>query len=146
MIEWALQSIFPARTFLVGFEDVLHAQKTPDKYSILNTLPNAEQSVLISGTISASDEEEFINQYINSGNPSNQKTIILYGRNSCDDSPRKKRNQLLSLGIGDVFIYSGGLFEWLLLQDIYSKAEFPITTSTTGTVDLLAYRPKRLLP
>lgn len=98
---------------------------------------SATEQVLISGTLSVSEEEAFINDYL-SKYTENQKTIVLYGRNNCDDSPRKKRAQLLSLGISDVYIYAGGLFEWVLLQDIYGVSEFPTTTVVT---DIIAYRP-----
>jgi len=39
-------------------------------------------------------------------------------------------------------MYTGGLFEWLLLQDIYGKTEFP---TTTNIIDLLKYKPMREL-
>jgi hypothetical protein len=97
----------------------------------------ASVRILISGTLTASEEESFMNDYL-STYTENQKTIVLYGLNSCDDSPRKKRAQLLSFGISDVYVYTGGMFEWVLLQDIYGVAEFP---TTGGVVDLLAYRP-----
>ena len=49
----------------------------------------------------------------------------------------KKYKQLISLGFSRVFIYSGGLFEWVLLQELYGENEFP----TTGKVkDFLKYR------
>ena len=99
---------------------------------------SATESVLISGTLSVSEEETFMNEYI-SKYVENQKTIVLYGRNNCDDSPRKKLAQLLSLGISDVYIYSGGMFEWVLLQDIYGASEFPTTSVVT---DIIAYRPQ----
>ena len=37
----------------------------------------------------------------------------------------KKYDQLIGLGFVNVFIYPGGLFEWLLLQDIYGYDNFP---------------------
>jgi hypothetical protein len=102
---------------------------------------SAAESVLITGTLTATEEEIFINEYL-SKYAENQKMIILYGKNCCDDSPRKKRAQLLSLGISDVYIYVGGLFEWVLLQDIYGTDEF----GTTGVVkDLLLYRPRPIV-
>ena len=98
---------------------------------------SAGEPVLIAGTLTATEEEAFMNDYL-STYAENHKTIVLYGRNSCDDSPRRKRAQLMSFGISDVYIYSGGMFEWILLQDIYGVGEFP----TTGVVaDLLVYRP-----
>jgi hypothetical protein len=102
---------------------------------------SASEQVLIKETLTAQEEETFINEYL-SKYVETQKTIILYGRNSCDHSPQKKQTQLLSLGISDVYIYSGGIFEWLLLQDIYGASEFPTTNLVT---DLLSYRPRPIL-
>jgi len=42
--------------------------------------------------------------------------------------------------LGDVAMYCGGLFEWMLLQDVYGSVEFP----TTGReVDILKFRPTK---
>jgi hypothetical protein len=53
--------------------------------------------------------------------------IIVYGKNCNDEKIYVKYNQLNSLGFYNVYIYTGGLFEWLLLQDIYGATEFPTT-------------------
>ena len=45
--------------------------------------------------------------------------IIVYGENACDDTVDKKCQQLLGLGFKNIYVYPGGLFEWLILQDIY---------------------------
>ena len=64
--------------------------------------------------------------------------IIIYGRNTNDTSIYNKYNQLTQLGFSNVYIYLGGLFEWLCLQDIYGKTSFP----TLGEeLDILKYRP-----
>jgi len=96
----------------------------------------ATEDVLIEGTLSAAEEEAFINEYLSKYSET-QKTIVIYGWNSCDESTRRKLAQLMSLGISDVYVYVGGMFEWVLLQDIYGVDEFP----TTGAVaDILAFR------
>ena len=137
LLQWAFESAMPSfGNKSIGFDDLLHCIRNPAKYALIHTMSAAE-CVLISGTLSVAEEEVFMNEYL-SKYVENQKTIVLYGRNSCDDSPRKKRAQLLSLGISDVYIYAGGLFEWVLLQDIYGVSEFPTTGAIT---DLLAYRP-----
>jgi len=41
-----------------------------------------------------------------------------------------------------VYIYSGGLFEWLLLQDIYGSDLFP---TTNDKVDFLKYKGRKKL-
>ena len=71
-------------------------------------------------------------------NNNKQIKIIIYGRNSNDENIYKKYNQLLKLGFLNVFIYLGGLFEWLMLQDIYGYDEFP---TTIKQLDFLKYKP-----
>ena len=68
--------------------------------------------------------------------------IIIYGKNSNDETPIKKCEQLLELGFSNIYIYAGGLFEWLLLQDIYGSELFPTTTKQN---DLLKYKSQKIL-
>ena len=44
-----------------------------------------------------------------------------------DDTVFKKYEQLTKLGFLNIHIYPGGLFEWLLLQDIYGNDLFKTT-------------------
>ena len=122
---------------LVGFEDVKIAIRKTDRYILINTLPGGEQDVLIRNTIPMDREEAVVNALLNDYNTPDLP-VIVYGRNSCDISAEAKQTQLRSLGIVDVYIYVGGLFEWLLLQDAYGADEFPITSS--ASVDALKYR------
>ena len=62
--------------------------------------------------------------------------IIIYGKNSNDETIYTKYNQLKKLGFTNAKLYIGGLFEWLLLQDIYGDNEFP---TTTYNLDILKY-------
>lgn len=141
LLQWAFESAMPSfGNKSIGFDDLLHCIRNPAKYVLIHTM-SANERILISGTLSVSEEETFMNEYL-SKYVENQKTIVLYGRNSCDDSPRKKRAQLLSLGISDVYVYAGGMFEWVLLQDIYGENEFP---TSEVVVDLLAYRPLTIM-
>ena len=66
------------------------------------------------------------------------KYIIIYGKNANDDTIYNKYEQLLKLGFMNVFIYSGGMFEWLCLQDIYGNELFP---TTKKELDILKYKP-----
>ena len=117
----------------VGYEDVQFVKKKKKRnYILINTLTITEQNCLIPGTIAIKDEEAIINKNIN-----NKINIIIYGKNANDESIFKKYEQLLTLGCGSVFVYTGGLFEWLLLQDIYGKDEFP---TTSDELDILKYR------
>ena len=68
--------------------------------------------------------------------------MIVYGKNAQDDTVDKKYKQLVTLGIDHVYLYSGGLFEWVLLQDIYGSALFP---TTRVPVDILKYKPVSLI-
>jgi len=115
------------------------ACKNPEIYLLINTLPESEQGCLVIGTVSAHQEEAIINKHLRG---SKNTQIIVYGRNCNDEKVFKKYQQLLQLGFFNVFIYSGGLFEWLMLQDIYGFNEFP---TTTKQLDLLKYKPRQQL-
>lgn len=106
----------------VNFEDMQTMIKNPNNYFIINTLPTNEQSCLILNTISANDEVIIINKCLKSNILIN---IVIYGKNCNDFTIKIKYEHLLKLGFTNVFIYNGGLFEWLLLQDIYGFKLFP---------------------
>ena len=84
-------------------------------------------------------EEGVINKYM-SGNKGIR--IILYGKNSNDEFIYKKYNQLVGLGFHNVYVYTGGLFEWLMLQDIYGFDNFP---TTSKQLDLLKFKAQKRL-
>jgi hypothetical protein len=123
----------------INFEDMQTAIKNPEIYLIINTLPSAEQQCLIVNTVSVNDEEIIINKFLKENK---NIIIIVYGKNCNDDSTNKKYQQLLSLGFYNIFVYTGGLFEWLLLQDIYGKELFP---TTKKELDILKYKPNQML-
>ena len=123
----------------INFEDMQTVIKNPEVYLIINTLPPSEQSCLIVNTTLASDEETIINQFMKANK---NVRVIIYGKNCNDDSTNKKYQQLLSLGFYNIYLYNGGMFEWLLLQDIYGKELFP---TTKKELDLLKYKPNQLL-
>ena len=120
----------------VNFEDIQYIMNNNIKnYLIINTLSKDNQKKLIKNTINIDKEEHIINNYIN--NPSIK--IIIYGSNSTDERITKKYNQLISLGFINVYVYRGGLFQWLLLQDIYGFELFP---TTSKELDILKYKSK----
>ena len=119
----------------VNFEDIKHIIKNSNKYILINTLKIDEQDCLISGTIDVNKEESVINNCLK--HKKNVK-IILYGKNSNEVSLFKKYEQLVNLGFTNVYLYPGGLFEWLCLQDIYGYEEFP---TTTKELDILKFKP-----
>ena len=112
-----------------------HNQKT----LIINTLDAYQQHCLIVGTLNIEMEIEILNIQLKKNN---DVRIIIYGMNATDKTCITKYDQLLKLGFWNVYIYTGGLFEWLLLQDVYGNELFP-TTSTK--VDLLKYKGRRQL-
>ena len=122
----------------IGFEDIQYVIKHKKKhYILINTLSITEQTCLIPGTVAPEEEESIINRYLNK-----QISIIIYGKNANDESIFKKYEQLITLGFSTVFVYTGGIFEWLLLQDIYGKDEFP---TTSEELDILKYRADTVL-
>lgn len=128
--------IFSPKLERVNFETVQLAGKTPADFYIINTLSAQEQECLISGTVRAEKEESVLNEMLHNSTLPDKK-IIVYGKNSQDETPYKKVSQLKELGLKDVFLYTGGLFEWLLLQDIYGEKEFP---TTTRLLDILKHK------
>jgi len=101
------------------------AIRSPE-FVIINTLTLSEQDCLIKNTLALDSEEKTINNLLNNYDLGSKKFIV-YGKNSCDDTAENKYKQLLTLGFSHVYLYSGGLFEWMLLQDIYGSDEFPTT-------------------
>lgn len=124
----------------INFEDMQSVCKKYESYILINTLPDTEQTCLIRNTITPQQEEATLNKLLRNG--SKEVKIIVYGRNSNDESANKKYEQLLKLGFRNTYIYVGGLFEWLLLQDIYGDAEFP---TTSKQLDILKYKPYKRL-
>ena len=75
-------------------------------------------------------------------NNNKSHNIIIYGKNCNDDSVYKKYNQFIDLGFTNVYLYLGGLFEWLLLQDIYGKDMFK---TTSNELDIIKYKSNSIL-
>ena len=123
----------------ISFEDMQSASKNPETNLIINTLPESEQGCLIVGTVTVEQELMLINRYLKENK---NVRIILYGKNCNDETVQKKYQQLYALGFINVYVYQGGLFEWLMLQDIYGK-DFFQTTSVQP--DLLRFKPKQML-
>jgi hypothetical protein len=137
-----LSQLFKLNINKIGFEDMKTGIDTTSnkKTLIINTLSSTEQGCLIKGTTPIEREESLINDLLDKCEY--KTTIIVYGKNGCDETAEKKYQQLVKLGFFNVSIYVGGLFEWLLLQDIYGKTEFP---TTSQELDILKYKPRRKL-
>ena len=124
----------------INYEDIQYIIKNPEGHILINTLSSSEQNCLIINTININNEESIINSCLKKG-LKNIK-IIIYGKNNNDEKLYNKYNQLISLGFYNVFVYTGGLFEWLMLQDIYGEKEFP---TTKKELDILKYKPNKVL-
>lgn len=124
----------------VNYEDIQYVIKNSEVHITINTLTHEEQDCLLPNTLNINKEEEFINQLIRSGNK--HVKIIIYGRNCNDEKVYNKYTQFTSLGFYNVYVYPGGLFEWLMLQDIYGSSEFP---TTKKELDILRYKPNKIL-
>lgn len=130
----------------IGFQDVQRALREEPRFSqeeplLISTLKLQEQQCLIAGTHRAEQEEETINRLIKNAACA-RVTVIVYGKHSCDETAAARAEQLRSLGFGKVYCYVGGLFEWLILQDMYGEKQFP---TTSKELDLLKYMPPMVL-
>jgi hypothetical protein len=122
----------------INCEDMQKACKNTNNYIIINTLDTSMQKCLILNTTKIENEEALINSIIKK---TKNKNIIIYGRNCNDEKVYKKYEQLVSLGFTNVYVYVGGMFEWLLLQDIYGSELFP---TTSNELDILKYKSHRI--
>jgi hypothetical protein len=124
-----------------NFEDIQNnLNNFKNKNSILiNTLNNNQQSCLIPYTMDPINEEKTINHFLSSNSSIN---IFIYGKNCNDHTIYTKYNQLTNLGFSNIYLYIGGLFEWLCLQDIYDDELFP---TTKKELDILKFKPNSFL-
>ena len=105
-----------------------------DQHIIINTLPIDQQTCLITGTTPVDNEVKILNKFLST---QKDKTIIIYGRNNNDETIITKYKQLIGLGFTNVHVYIGGIFEWLLMQEIYGEENFP---TTMRELDILKYK------
>jgi hypothetical protein len=124
----------------ISFEDFQLIIKNPENVIVINTLPVIEQDCLLPNTMNIHKEEEFINRYMSEGKKDIK--IVIYGKNCNDNTLYTKYTQLTSLGFYNVFVYPGGMFEWLMLQDIYGETEFP---TTKKEYDILRFKPTNII-
>ena len=97
-----------------------------------------DETLLIERTLTIAKETDKINGLLQSHNY--DTPIIVYGKNVDDyEILLKKHGQLVNLGFRNVWFYPGGLFEWILLRDVFGPQQFP---TTAAVKDLIKYRPK----
>jgi hypothetical protein len=127
----------------VSYEDiqmvVYRNTHIPHTTLLINTLPASLQHCLIKTTVDIRYEEQLVNTMVHNNR---DIMIIVYGKNSNDITILHKYEQLVKLGFTNVHIYTGGIFEWMLLYEIYGKDLFKITRYE---IDILRYRPKSVL-
>jgi hypothetical protein len=156
-----------SKGYMINFEDVQSIigvsgsgsgsgskSRSYDQFLLISTLDASKQEHLIKNTISAQEEEEKINEIISGKNDDAEDIIlVVYGKHATDEKVITKYNQLKGLGFSTVLVYPGGVFEWLMLQDIYGSELFPTNKNNTSTnntnkcldTDLLEYRPPSIL-
>lgn len=118
----------------ISFEDMKFC--ILNKVLIISVINSVDEECLIKGTTKSYNEEFIINDLYNKGKLN--EMCIIYGYNSNDMNVAKKYKQLLEMGFKNVHIYTGGLFEWLLLQDIYGEKNFE---TTCYEINHLKYKP-----
>lgn len=116
-----------------NFEDMKSSIHNTDNI-IINTLSVDNQNCLIEGTITPQQEVRMLNEFLNN---TKSKLIVIYGKNNNDETIFTKYKQLTDLGFTNVYIYAGGMFEWLLLQEIYGEENF---LTTSKELDILKYK------
>ena len=117
-----------------NFEDLQLARQSNGNIIIINTLDENLQECIIPGTINIHDEVAILNKQLNKDKT---VSIVVYGKNNNDEKIISKYKQLSSLGFSNIFIYPGGIFEWLLLQEIYGDDNFP---TSIKELDILKYK------
>jgi rhodanese-related sulfurtransferase len=122
----------------INFEDMQNAINDMNTL-IINTLNVELQKCLIERTTTIDQESRIINTILKLNK---ETTIVVYGMNATDETIVNKYNQLINLGFTNVYIYPGGLFEWLLLQDIYGDDIFK---TTSKELDILKYKGVRVM-
>ena len=124
----------------ISFYDIQNIiTNNSNNYIIINTLQENEQQCLITNTLTANMELQLFNNNIHNFL---DKNIIIYGKNCNSNKIYDKYQQIKKMGFLNVYLYLGGLFEWLLLQDIYGHDEFP---TTTKELDILKYKPDNII-
>lgn len=121
----------------ISFQDMIHCVE--QKYTIITVMKYDDNLCLIKGTVPIINEESVINQIYSTDLST---PIIIYGYNNCDENVIKKYIQLKELGFKNIYVYPGGMFEWLLLQDIYTDNYIK---TNLKEMNLLKYRPENLI-
>ncbi len=102
----------------------------------------------IDGTLTPEMEEREINRiiqkYSSSGKAPEEK-IVYYGLNSVDRSPDEQTAKLASHGI-EASVYRGGMFEWLLLREVFGADNYPVVSTLAISNSNVVINPLDYLP
>ncbi len=127
------------KNYILNFDDMKIAVERG--YIICHIMDEIDGTILIKNTLSVKDEIKKINDLIKQSKF--DETIVLYGRNYTDLELIVQRFQhLISFGFTRVFIYVGGLYEWILMQNLYGDKLFP-TNVIVDFIDAQSVSPQR---
>ena len=124
----------------INFQNMQHMTKDSNAI-IINTMDHSEQECLIINTIDINRETQIINTLIDNYDFKSKKMVI-YGKHCNDLAVNIKASQLSEFGFMYIYVYTGGLFEWILLQDIYTSEHFQTTTVVN---DILKFKPHKIM-
>lgn len=130
-------------TCRVSYETVLSLAGTADVI-VISTLAETFQGCLIPHTVACSHEEKCVNDVLER-KKQGLYTVIVYGENHLDPTVERKCAQMRVMGFKSIYMYAGGMFEWLLLHEVYGGENFPVAmagSSRTCVPDILAFKPK----
>ena len=119
----------------ISYEDIQNCINDKN-ITLINTIDSNNQNCLIKNTLKSVEEMKTINQMIYKRQF--KEKIYIYGENYYDENVIKQYNKLKKLGFKNVYIYFGGIFELLCLQEIYGIELFP---TTQNELDILKYKP-----
>ena len=129
----------------VNFDDIINISKdskelTKNNNILIHVMEKEDQELLIKNTLSIDEEIEIINSILSFRKM--DVIIVIYGKNTDDVSKVIRRyRQLCDMGFSNVHVYFGGLFEWLLLQEIYGNDD--MKTNIVCNRNILDYKPAR---
>jgi len=123
-----------------NFDDIIMISNDPSKnaHILIHVMDKEDEELLIKGTLLINEEIERVNSLLTYGKM--DVTIVIYGKNTDDFSKViGKCRKLCNMWFCNIYAYLGGLFEWLLLQEIYGNEE--IKTNIICKKNILDYKP-----
>ena len=139
MLQILVMGATQSNTMYANYCSIQHAIKL--EKTIIHIMNIADETILIKGTLTAEQEVQRINAWINDIEHTANNDIFIYGYSNADfNKLLQRQKQLNGLGFKNVHIYFGGMFEWLLLRDVYGADEFPVDGLIKGAaLDILRY-------